>query len=86
MPRTPRRRHRPQTILTILAWLGLSLLYYLLTFMLLLFGYIVGWDTDPRHPWIGGAMLVAGGAVFVFGPRLVHRLTGRDVPSPPAGA
>jgi hypothetical protein len=69
-----------------LLWLALSLLYYLLTSMLLLFGYIVGWDNTPGHPWIGGAMLLAGGTTFVFGPRLVRKLTGRNVPSPPPGA
>ena len=69
----------PRRILGWVAIVILSLVYYLVSSMLMLFGYIVGWDNDPGRPWIGLAMIAAGAVVFVFMPRLVKRLTGREV-------
>ena len=82
-----RARHRhPHSIRDIAAWLGrllLSFLYLMTAAVLLLFGYIVGWDLEPGRPVLGTAMLVAGSAVFVLGPRAIRKLTGRAPIDPP---
>ena len=69
----------PRRILGWVAVVILSLLYYLVSSMLMLFGYVVGWDNDPGRPLVGIAMIAAGAVVFVFMPRLVKRLTGREL-------
>ena len=78
-------RRRPTCVRRVSGWIALgvlSLLYYTATAMLLLFGYIVGWDNEPGRPLIGIAMIVAGVLAFIFMPRLVRRLTGREVLTP----
>jgi len=71
----------------------LSLVYYLSSGMLVVFGAACVWNgigpgDSPYldYPVAGVVMLVAGTAVFVFFPRLVKRLTGREVISSPYGA
>lgn len=56
----------------------LSLGYIFVTAMLIVFGYIVGWAIDPGRPVIGIAMILAGVAVFILGPRTIKRITGRN--------
>ena len=61
----------------------LAFAHLFLTAMLLVFGFIVGWKNDPGHPLIGSSMIAAAILIFVFGPRLAKRATGRDLPAPP---
>lgn len=63
--------------------LVLSFGYLMLSAMLLLFGYISGWEADPERPVVGAMMIAAGLAVFVLGPRAVRRITGKDPINPP---
>jgi peptidoglycan/LPS O-acetylase OafA/YrhL len=81
-----KRTSRRQSALRFLGWLVVSILYYAVMCLLLLFGYIVGWDNEPGRPVIGSAMIVAGLAIFVLGPRMVRRLTGKEPLTPPPGA
>lgn len=55
----------------------------MLSAMLILFGYITGWDADPGRPVIGSLMIIAGLAVFILGPRAIKRITGKDPIDPP---
>lgn len=71
----------------------LSLFYYATSGLLLMFGVACTWNglgpgDSPYldYPVAGMVMLVAGAAVFIFFPRLVKRLTGREVLSSPYGA
>ncbi len=61
----------------------LSFSYLMLSAMLLLFGYIVGWDLAPGRPWIGALMIAAGLSVFALGPRAIRRITGKEPIDPP---
>ncbi len=80
----------------VLRWLAvavLSLVYYATSGMLVVFGAACVWNgigpgSAPAldYPVAGVVMLVSGIAVFVFFPRLVKRLTGREVLSSPYGA
>jgi cytochrome c biogenesis protein CcdA len=84
-PASSHRRRRQSRVLRVIGWIAigvLSLLYYTATAMLLLFGYIVGWDNEPARPLAGVAMIVAGVLVFIFMPRLIKRVTGREVLTP----
>jgi hypothetical protein len=73
---------------------ALSLAYYTVSAMTLLFGGILAWSgiqgvPDPSSGiWrlVGGVALVASGVlVFAYFPRLVKRLTGREVLASPYG-
>lgn len=84
--RTTTRHRRPSAARRALAFtlrLALSFGYLMLSAMLLLFGFIVGWDADPGRPVVGALMIAAGLAVFVLGPRAVRRITGKDPIDPP---
>lgn len=79
-----RRKTHPLRELALLAWrFLLSFLYLMTSAMLLLFGYIVGWDLDSGRPVVGVAMMLAGIAVFILGPRATKRITGKDPLDPP---
>ncbi len=72
---------------------ALSLVPYATSGMLVVFGAACVWNglvpgSAPTldYPVAGVVMLVSGIAVFVFFPRLVKRLTGREVLSSPYGA
>jgi len=81
-----------------LRWIAvvvLSIFYYAASSMLVLFGGLLAWnglspgvERDPgaAHPVAGAILVVLGVAVFVFFPRLVKRLTGREVISSPYGS
>lgn len=75
----------PRRILSQVVLIALSFLYIMLVAMLLMFGYIVGWDLDPGRPVVGVLMLIGAVAVFILGPRVIKRLTGREPLVPPYG-
>jgi hypothetical protein len=72
----------------------LSLIYYATSGMLVLFGGLLAWnglspgverDASQAHPVSGAILIIVGLLVFVFFPRLVKKLTGREVISSPFG-
>lgn len=80
------RRHKPGFVRRVFSQairLLLSFLYLMLSAFLILFGVIVGWDNNPGQPLIGTLMILAGVAVFILGPRVIRRVTGRDPINPP---
>jgi hypothetical protein len=84
MPRKRARHHSlTRRIIGQAVLLALSFLYLCLAAFMMLFGFIVGWDINPGQPLIGALMILAGIAVFVLGPRVIKRLTGRAPIDPP---
>jgi hypothetical protein len=84
MPRKRARHHSlTRRIIGQAVLLALSFLSPCLAAFLMLFGFIVGWDNNPGQHLIGALMILTGISVFVLGPRVIKRLTGRAPIDPP---
>jgi hypothetical protein len=85
--RTQRRRGRraslPRRLAALVVLVLLSFLHICLAAFLILFGMIAGWDADAGRPVIGVLLILAGVAIFILGPRVIRRLTGREPITPP---
>jgi uncharacterized RDD family membrane protein YckC len=82
-PRRSRKARLARRIVSQIILVALSFLYLCLSAFLLLFGDIVDRDLEPGRPIIGVLMLLAGIVIFIFGPRVIKRITGREPLSPP---
>ncbi len=81
----------------IVRWIAvvvLSIFYYTVSSMLVLLGGLLAWNglspgmgrnPDAAHPVSGAILVLLGILVFIFFPRVVKRLTGREVLSGPYG-